>query len=278
MGRIGFGWMVWVTLAGCAGTLSGEAPVGLELTEESPSVLAGTYGDGVHVVSFRTLAESDDGGSLTLELGAHTLTMRVDMSEERIESDGGGAVLTASQRDTLSGLAAELVDRRPDAEPTTAEWLLERAASYWAVAPDGYVHAGRSRELSSPDLATRDGALVGNDGIDCEKRYGRAVRAHYDDQQGRHAEDVVVGACWGRHPRTRGDYDCMGRCGAGCGRWWAVSNWTQDCLEHDLCSFRHGSTDGAGDPDCGDEYDEAQDDWWWASFHGCGGSRNPLGC
>lgn len=68
------------------------------------------------------------------------------------------------------------------------------------------------------------------------------------------------GECWGMHPvNTQNSYDCQGRCGASCGTS-VCSNWAADCLKHDVCSWYYGSSGGASDPNCGDEYNNAVDD------------------
>ncbi|WP_219973691.1 hypothetical protein [Rubrobacter xylanophilus] len=57
-----------------------------------------------------------------------------------------------------------------------------------------------------------------------------------------------------------GSGECLGKCGPGCNRvltW----GWTQDCLDHDVCSRSHNSTSGFRDPNCGDEWWEADEDY-----------------
>jgi len=75
------------------------------------------------------------------------------------------------------------------------------------------------------------------------------------------------GECWGQHPVNGGSYDCMGRCGAGCGSW-PCSNWGPDCLKHDVCSWYFTAWGLFLDQRCGDEAWDAKDDavqqcaWW----------------
>lgn len=57
-----------------------------------------------------------------------------------------------------------------------------------------------------------------------------------------------------------GDYGCMGLCGAGCSGLY----YTQDCLNHDECSFKYHADQTNlrfKDPDCGDEWIAAMDDF-----------------
>lgn len=69
-----------------------------------------------------------------------------------------------------------------------------------------------------------------------------------------------VGSDWGTSPRGN-RYRCMGRCGANC--WGAPATsrmYTQDCLAHDVCSRERNANGGAGDPNCGDEFNAAVGD------------------
>lgn len=69
------------------------------------------------------------------------------------------------------------------------------------------------------------------------------------------------GECWGPHPSNpENSYDCQGRCGGGCGKSWAVSNWARDCLKHDVCSWYYGADGLFADVNCGDEAWKAVDD------------------
>ena len=66
------------------------------------------------------------------------------------------------------------------------------------------------------------------------------------------------GECWGQHPVNGGSYDCMGRCGAGCGSW-PCSNWGPDCLKHDVCSWYFTAWGLFLDQRCGDEAWDVRD-------------------
>lgn len=85
------------------------------------------------------------------------------------------------------------------------------------------------------------------------------------------------GECWGTNPINNGNYDCLGRCGPGCGTW-ACSNWGRDCLKHDVCGYYFNAEGGAADDHCGDEFDQAQNDWGhccvWPCARKCKGQSN----
>lgn len=79
------------------------------------------------------------------------------------------------------------------------------------------------------------------------------------------------GECWGTNPINNGNYDCQGSCGGGCGNWYQCRGWGFDCLRHDACSWFYGATGANCDLNCGDEFVQAQDDWW--SNTNCGFSE-----
>lgn len=102
-----------------------------------------------------------------------------------------------------------------------------------------------------------------NEGITCVSK-GSSVQAQFDDSRGNHSKYVTIGS------KAGANYGCMGRCGGDCGGW-APSAWTKDCTDHDQCSFENGSTGGSGDSNCGDEFNEAADDWTFGVLRGCRG-------
>eukprot|EP00455_Lapot_gusevi_P048001 TRINITY_DN6584_c0_g2_i1.p1 TRINITY_DN6584_c0_g2~~TRINITY_DN6584_c0_g2_i1.p1 ORF type:complete len:190 (+),score=26.80 TRINITY_DN6584_c0_g2_i1:111-680(+) len=74
---------------------------------------------------------------------------------------------------------------------------------------------------------------------------------------------MQAGECWGPHPSNHGQYNCQGRCGPSCGTPLSVcSNWSRDCLKHDVCSWFYGASGGYEDPNCGDEFKQAENDWF----------------
>ncbi|MEM6831923.1 MAG: hypothetical protein AAF551_15540, partial [Bacteroidota bacterium] len=102
------------------------------------------------------------------------------------------------------------------------------------------------------------------EGITCIRR-NTFVNAEYDDARGVHSDRVRVGS------KARQGYDCMGRCGANCGRWWIPSAWTKDCMDHDQCSNVNNSSGGVADGNCGDEFTQAADDYVFGVIRGCRG-------
>lgn len=104
-----------------------------------------------------------------------------------------------------------------------------------------------------------------NEGITCVSK-GSTVTAEYD--KGSNGQDVrrniVVGNSY------KGG-QCMGRCGGACG-WGAPSSWTKDCLDHDICIVdQDGKNDLSFDTNCGDEFNQAADDYTFGVWRGCRG-------
>lgn len=112
-------------------------------------------------------------------------------------------------------------------------------------------------------VMTSHAGISKNEGITCITK-GSTVNAQYDDRRGDHSKWIVVGS------KAGPSYGCMGRCGGDCG-WGAPSAWTKDCMDHDQCSWENNSSGGGSDPNCGDEYNEAVDDWTFGVVRGCRG-------
>ena len=106
-------------------------------------------------------------------------------------------------------------------------------------------------------------AAARNEGITCVS-VGSTQTALYDKQ--------------GRDVRTRirvgNSYkggNCMGRCGGGCGNL-LPDAWTKDCLDHDICIVDQNAQNGlAADPNCGNEFNHAADDYVFGVWRGCRG-------
>lgn len=85
----------------------------------------------------------------------------------------------------------------------------------------------------------------------------------FDDGTGGTCRQIIMqmGESWGTNPTNGAGYGCQGRCGAGCpGATSFCSNYAQDCLKHDVCSWYHSASGGSGDANCGDEYNQAAGD------------------
>lgn len=114
-------------------------------------------------------------------------------------------------------------------------------------------------------ITTLTHALEKDEGITCISK-GTTVTAEYDKGTSGTLikTNIKVGTSY------KGG-SCMGRCGGACG-WGAPSAWTKDCLDHDICIVdQNGQNDLATDPNCGDEFRHAADDYTFGVLRGCSG-------
>ncbi|SMF22766.1 hypothetical protein [Pseudobacteriovorax antillogorgiicola] len=127
--------------------------------------------------------------------------------------------------------------------------------NYLSEAPEGH---------TIPTRGFEDNLSLYDEGVTCIWK-GQGVYGQWDTAYGEvRGEWVTTNAHYG------GNYGCMGRCGANCG-WGAPSSYTKDCMDHDICSRRHNASGGGGDRNCGDEFNQAMDDWVSGVIRGCSG-------
>jgi hypothetical protein len=176
-----------------------------------------------------------------------------DTGLQRLE--GNGAVLSTEERKALAQAAQEYSKQHNVTDDSSLEKKsVYLAFDYLSHAPDDYAFPNRNYHNVN---------LV-NDGVSCIKK-GSVVKAEWNTQALSYvAEDIEVGVNWSN------GYGCMGRCGLDCGSG-APSSWTRDCLNYDACSYRNGASGGSIDPNCGDEFNEAADDWMSGVWVGCNG-------
>ncbi|QSZ36204.1 hypothetical protein DSL72_007330 [Monilinia vaccinii-corymbosi] len=79
----------------------------------------------------------------------------------------------------------------------------------------------------------------------------------------------TVGSNFGINALTAGNYSCNGRCGAGCTGAAVGNYYTQDCWNHDICSYFNNALGGASDANCGSAYLAAVDDYIFGGIDGC---------
>lgn len=195
------------------------------------------------VVSINFVLEEGEGKQLEI---------LANCSDGSVVVDGHDSVLAAGDLHSLQQLDSSFQTMEAPPDRCSVRRLLLQATSLVAVAP----------------LYTKLGRKQPKPQITCLKKLDSAMAA-WTDKVGMHEENITVGVAENRR------YDCMGRCGAGCLmksliKPFVQQHWTQDCLNHDMCSYRNNSTMGAMDPNCGDEFVSASDDYLWATW--CAGS------
>ncbi len=168
---------------------------------------------------------------------------------------------------------------------------LNRVATMYSEAPAGVV-IGRREVTVGQDAAeapaTSSGFTLGGEPIGENASGGKTMRCNQSGGDGIFRFDPSV--CWRYdfHAWTHHDArnhcmvanwvqigckeaTCVARCGAGCGRGGA-GNYSKDCMDHDKCLAYHGGVAWNGtNPDCGDEFGDAVDDYLVA--YTCGACR-----
>lgn len=241
--------------------LASDSEIGIE-THKHNFIQGETTING-QTIFYRSMAKTLNSFGIKIMINGQMLEAVVAYDQESLEIDGHGSMFTETQKDALLSLANGLflyVDQQ-EGEVTYTEYSLIRLMEYWARAPHGYVYGKRS--IGNADVLI--GQRLGNEGISCIKK-GTYVNAEYDKGRTgtRYSDRVKVGS------KARSGYGCMGRCGADCG-WGAPSAWTKDCMDHDQCSNVFNASGGSGDSNCGDEFNEAADDWLFGVVRGCRG-------
>lgn len=259
--------MLFIIAVLCVGLISCSEGDSFQVIDNADNGIEGSYRyEDVNVsYSVRPQNDSDAQSSVVVIVNDKRLELELDMASESFLMEGYGAVLTDDEKDALrllSGYITEYLARR-GGELTTHEYAIVRVLEYWSESPSNYAIERREYGVSSISDGIRYG-ISANEGITCIRK-GTWVTAKYDDSKGDHSESVLVGST------ARAGYECMGRCGAGCGRSWIPSAWCKDCLDHDQCSHKNYSSGGSSDPNCGDEYNEAADDWMFGVARGCNG-------
>lgn len=216
---------------------------------KSPQIIGDT---GVTIVS--DTSSSDETG-LAVNVGEKTID--ISYNENGFSNiDGHGATLSNEDKAALKR-AADVYAQSKDLhdESPIDEQITYKVLDYLSYAPAEYTF--------DSNRYTKQFALK-NEGISCVKK-GTTIKAEWNTQAASYiSENIMVGAHWPN------GYGCMGRCGADCGGW-LPSSWTKDCMDHDACSARNSASGGASDPNCGDEYNEAADDWTFGVIAGCRG-------
>jgi hypothetical protein len=170
--------------------------------------------------------------------------------------DSHGSTLNDQDKDALKKAAEAFAQTNQLSEASPADdQITYKILDYLSHAPANYTFESERYQK---------GLALKNEGITCIKK-NTIVKAEWNTQGSSYvSENILVGTNW------PSGYGCMGRCGSDCGGW-LPSSWTKDCMDHDACSYRNSASGGASDPNCGDEFNEAADDWTFGVVRGCRG-------
>jgi len=235
--------------------------IGLELQNENN--FSGKLFINNHQLEYSAKATSQLNFIISLTIDKKNIQVDINYEKESIKINGYNNVLSEKQKDALlksGSLIAEYILNTKKGEISMVEYSLLSMTEYLAKSPNDYVYSKRNiqTKYNTTNLKSR------NEGITCIRK-NSYINATYDDSRGNHRDRVKVGS------KPRANYGCMGRCGADCGRWWIPSAWTKDCMDHDQCSNVNNASGGSGDRNCGDEFNEAADDYVFGVIRGCRG-------
>lgn len=252
-----------LTLLLAAGIASAASASGQLEVRRGAGGLYGDYVLGDDLASF--LAERQEDGRIEARITVNGIAFEAifDPAGPAVHLDGGGVRLPVSERGVLRSLVSEL-ERRwdPDRQTQMAEerlvfrvilLLSDAPASFvfdaMTIRPDG------SQAGFSPGAAAPTGCQDQDDGdntyIDCPPHVGEVC---YD------ACPIHGFICENANLGCDAANECLGRCGAGCSDD-GGGKYRQDCADHDACCREHGDCLNPLDPECGDEYFEAADDF-----------------
>jgi hypothetical protein len=226
---------------------------GLTVDQHDGALLTGSFLHDGTEIGFRAVQPQALRGEVEVAIGDRVLAIATDAENGIIDMNAGDVAFTDAESAAMKAFAISLGDYlgHNGGEDAMHDATLMSAVSYWSQAPVGVAPPTETLYVETADGLVRFG--YGDDGVKCRSK-GSWVTAYWDDSSGQHSQSVKVGSDWGE--QWNGDYDCMGKCGAGC----SGSRYTQDCLEHDVCSKKNYSSSGGFDHNCGDEYWNAAND------------------
>jgi hypothetical protein len=249
--------------AGCTAEIS-DAPEeeALQIAVIDDSTIEGTFAYGGSFLQFRSVSADQGSATLWLDVNGVVVDVSLDMVGMRFEQDGHLGALYEDDRKILEAFSGAFEAAHPDFIDTLQGTLLVRQTNRLAEAPNGYTLDKRVIDMRTvEDPIVNTGATCSNDGLTCLPGVHGMAYAYFDRS----------GATCERHWRQYGKYEpsCAGRCGSGCNSW--DRNYTQDCFDHDWCTKIISGAGGLGsDPNCGDEFWHADDDYAKTFFPVCG--------
>lgn len=230
---------------------------------------------------------------LHVGLGEIVLEAEADIDANVRTLNGLGHALSLNEKLALLALSIQLerqLDTREKILPLHEDFLL-RVSSYWSEAPVGWPLASRSiagpppgqplavaEEIAedAPAQAAAACASGGENFLECQSGCvhdddGITLlsnpcccrnRSLWHDAQNIIGQCTIHGFC---RESIRGGCDlpgdCLGRCGPECGAANGKGTYTLDCAEHDRCCRIHGACLNPDAIQCGDEFDDAADDF-----------------
>lgn len=258
----------------------------------SPSDLGGWYADAGSLVAFRVeswtagtksaVGDVPDKVSIRLEINGAVVDHEFDYAAQTVTIDGHDTKLAAAdvavlrsfyltiEKSLVETAMAESGVAARDVTLPRAQDALNRLATMYSEAPLGKVLGQRVVAAPKVSYASPDkpgGVVLGHAPFSteppmldakCQQGGGDGLTYLYEPCNTVRYRNTWHDAnhCYTYTNEAYGENQssCQGRCGVGCGAFGGWGTWSVDCHDHDMCSTYH--SDG-----CGDEWDEAADDY-----------------
>lgn len=250
-----------VLFQSCQKTPAPNSPESVGLQVNNALVFEGEKIIDNHTVRYSVKETKEMVFEVLVDIDTKQLQSTVDYQKQSIDYKNEGVLLSKEDKEVLlelgDALSRVIFKSGMADDMTMLHYTLLRSLEYWSKAPEGYSYKTRSigGVEEGESLKSRD------EGITCIRK-NTFVNAEYDNAAGRNFSDRV---------RVNSS-NCLGRCGAGCSEFFSLgSAWTKDCLDHDRCGRVLGGSTNPLDRNCGDEYEEAADDFLFGLIRGCRG-------
>lgn len=243
-------------LVGCA-----QPADQLEL-DQQPEHITGSFARAGATVDYDAWSRGPEQASLDLNVNGVAIEVELDMADGILLQDGHGHALQRVDTEALLALRDALYDEDPTLMDSLPGELLVRHLDRLAEAPPGLVVAQHDTRLDLQPRMLRS-ATCGDDGVTCLAGTNGTATAYYQPDGG--SCTSVSNLSYGEDQSW-----CRGRCGAGCPGWWfSDDDYTQDCFDHDTCVDELNAGNFFWDSDCGDEFWEADDDYFSTYADAC---------
>jgi hypothetical protein len=288
VGGVGLGLILAMSVPGQlqAQTPGAPGPDGdLAVDTRTADGMTGEYGLAGSLVTYDARRTGPERATVSLTVNGKRLDATVDFAARTGSWTGHGTILGSDGKTALAGmeraLTARLTPGRAQLGPHEA--LLYRAVMLWAEAPAGHVLNADSFSKPAEGAGDRDDARAGSQpgGEPCLDPVTGRVSVAACQQANANGIAYFAAGCSGGSALECHDAEshcwtctvvsvgkaanCKGRCGGGCCIPDGLGIYTYDCLDHDECCGDHGGCFNPWDSECGDEYGEADDDFWLAS-------------
>ncbi|WP_438023847.1 hypothetical protein [Sorangium sp. So ce233] len=257
------------------GAEAGESA--LRITAHTETDISGSFEAGGERVAFEAHRTGPATATLHLEVNGQPFDASYDGGAMSARWNGYNGALYAGDLAALKRTLAALGEHFGGDQESLRfhEDFLVRRISFWSEAPAGLTMPERELDLSRPPGETLrvapPGVTVFEEGDERAETGGIEVDHQGSDEDGIRyircnanslATHDANGHCLQYESIFAGpnSNDCMGKCGGGCG--FGTAGYTYDCLDHDRCGRKHGGSVNPWDAECGDEYWEADDDFF----------------